>query len=779
MNSAFPQTPTALTHTFHCIQLNAQKKLSSHELATHQGVDVLFMQEPSSRCLYNPNPDYLTIQNPSPATPTRACILHHKSIRLVHVPIESCGIPPADFTIATTITTPKLTLVSLYIEPAVEISPYVAFLDKITKTLGPRIILCTDTNSWNEWWGEKPTSRNRHAPQWKRGRALAEALSKARMTVMRPSEATFNGGRGSSYIDVTATTVPTLIANYHLPDAISLSDHRLIRFEIRTNPQPLPQNPRLINPRKVDWQIYDAQLSKRLAAFSLTDGKADLESSIRELTDLIYKSALEASPRPTKTKWNKRFQLPYWNKELDRAWNQMENRRQRRRRNPSCPHSRLDYLDAKENFEKLLKSSRTDHFNDFLEKSSFAEVYKTLKLETAPPPCLLKDKHGRFIPSERCADTFADALYPQITNSRESLDTPVNSSLKTDSVAFITLAELEYSIGQLAPYKAPGIDGIHPILIKKGLSQLAPHILSILNTCLVCRAFPKIWKTAKVILIPKGGRRDMTQTKSWRPISVIPSLARLFERILNRRMQFLAREAKWWPEPIHGSRPGRSCNSALLSLLQAIRCPDKKNQVSMLVCLDFSGAFDKARHETITKELEIQKDCPEYISKLVKSFLADRTAIVHHFGATATRDVRIGVPQGSSLSPTLWNLQSARHYRLVKEILHQNGVKESNYQWFNYVDDTFVLVKAEDEDKLVQAARIVIKAAKEAADIDGLVLSPEKTIILPITRKNKLPRPIVSKEKICSTPSQPRFSVSPLTANFNGPLTSSQFAARL
>lgn len=78
-----------------------------------------------------------------------------------------------------------------------------------------------------------------------------------------------------------------------------------------------------------------------------------------------------------------------------------------------------------------------------------------------------------------------------------------------------TKQRLEWAINTFEPYKSPGVDGIHPALLQKGLGEIMPHLLRISRSSLARGQIPNIWRRAKVTFIPKIGKKDGTDPKSF------------------------------------------------------------------------------------------------------------------------------------------------------------------------------------------------------------------------------------------------------------------------
>ena len=84
------------------------------------------------------------------------------------------------------------------------------------------------------------------------------------------------------------------------------------------------------------------------------------------------------------------------------------------------------------------------------------------------------------------------------------------------------------------------------------------------------RRIPSIWKFGDVKFVPKSGKADKTHYKSFRPITLLSVLGKWFEKIILKRLQSLAFKNDWISEKQFGFVPGKSCEDALVSIVQKI-----------------------------------------------------------------------------------------------------------------------------------------------------------------------------------------------------------------
>jgi len=166
----------------------------------------------------------------------------------------------------------------------------------------------------------------------------------------------------------------------------------------------------------------------------------------------------------------------------------------------------------------------------------------------------------------------------------------------------ITKVELENVIKNK---KAPGPDAI-PIEIIKLLMetrQIPEKIRDIMT-------FPDIWKTAKLMLIPKP-KKNPTDSQGFRPISLIDTLGKILEGLIKKRLETELEEKEIINNKQFGFRKGRSTISALSAVEQIVKDIDstfyQHRQLAAMVTLDIKNAFNSAPWSKIVHALNVLK----------------------------------------------------------------------------------------------------------------------------------------------------------------------------
>ena len=160
---------------------------------------------------------------------------------------------------------------------------------------------------------------------------------------------------------------------------------------------------------------------------------------------------------------------------------------------------------------------------------------------------------------------------PPTDNDVNTCNEPVNI-LNQEPNVFppLTYEEISTSLYDMSKGKAPGNDGIRVEILQFVYPEICTHLFIIYQACLNLCYFPSAWKIATVAIIPKPDRADDILPTSYRPIGLLPVLGKLFETIVNRRLQYLATTNSWFSSSQHGFISAKS-TTALHSFVSSIK----------------------------------------------------------------------------------------------------------------------------------------------------------------------------------------------------------------
>ena len=197
---------------------------------------------------------------------------------------------------------------------------------------------------------------------------------------------------------------------------------------------------------------------------------------------------------------------------------------------------------------------------------------------------------------------------------------------------------------------------VYPMLKQLPCSGM-DFLLHIFNFSWSSHSFPSIWKTSSIISIHKMGKL-FDYPASFRPISLISCVSKLFERIILSRLRFLESNSILSPHQA-GFRPDRSTLDQILYLSQSISDGFNKPRPgsrTILSTIDFSKAFDSVWHPALFHKV-ISAGLPPCFARWTQSFLSDRHAsVVFQNHKSCSFRVCRGVSQGSIFGPVFFSI---------------------------------------------------------------------------------------------------------------------------
>jgi hypothetical protein len=143
--------------------------------------------------------------------------------------------------------------------------------------------------------------------------------------------------------------------------------------------------------------------------------------------------------------------------------------------------------------------------------------------------------------------------------------------------------------------------------------------------------------------------------------------------------------------------------------------------------LDIKNAFNSAPWEKILDAMR-EKDIPAYLCRIIGSYLSDRTITFDINGNSSTIALSSGVPQGSVIGPTLWNIL----YDGLLKVRFPASVTP-----IAFADDIALICKASDNYRIENDLSEAAKRAHTWLSEVGLQLAAHKSEIMVITRRRK------------------------------------------
>ncbi|XP_052738128.1 uncharacterized protein LOC128198188 [Bicyclus anynana] len=603
----------------------------------------------------------------------------------------------------------QFTVYSCYISPNCSFDQFRQDLEELSASVRlqrGKVLVAGDFNAASTIWGSKTTN--------KRGQHLMDIIADLDLSVANTGNTpTFERGGKNSRPDITManSNLAGMITGWEVLDEESASGHKYITYSIGEKIPGTESRPIGWNFNKIDKEKFENTL---------------ISEPIRTPFELVSATTKACNQAMPKRKARRKKPVYWWNNEINIARKQ-------------CLESRRAYTRANSKINK--QRSEEDRLNQIRASEEARNRYKTAKLELQG--LILKSKGEQWKKVGDEVDNDPWGLGYKIVTKKINRSSPTPISLQrmkditavlfpthddftrttgvVDQVPRITDDELAMACDRIKSRKAPGPDEIAPEIVKLASKVIPDQLRDVMNGIFLSGEFPDIWKTARLILLRKHNK-SADEPSGYRPLCLLDCYGKLLERILLNRIEQLLPKHGGLAKDQFGFRSGRSTLDAIERVkaiaLAAKQGSQRTRKLCTLVALDVRNAFNSAPWILILEEFKRRK-FPDYVINLISSYLNQRNIIITDAaGSSETIRVTSGVPQGSILGPTLWN------------ILYDGVFKLD-------LGDEARLVGFADDLALVVAARtdqLLMKRTNRALDIINkwmigkhLKLAPEKT----------------------------------------------------
>jgi ribonuclease HI len=325
---------------------------------------------------------------------------------------------------------------------------------------------------------------------------------------------------------------------------------------------------------------------------------------------------------------------------------------------------------------------------------------------------------------------FLNRLAPSYAPNLDQIIPPQNLTTQHNNIPFlvspIVMGELLCSLHR-AHDSSPGLDMIPYKFLQKAPPSFLEYFLSFINKILSTSSVPECWKKQLIIPILKP-HKDSTLASSYRPIALSSCIMKVFEHILKNRIDWFLEHNALLARSQFGFRKSLSCIDNLSILITDIHIAFSKKESTLAVFLDIDAAYDNVCLPTLYKKM-IDLSIPEPIAKLIFNIFTGRTIFVNLGGRSECRNVWRGLPQGSVLSPTLFNLYCHDLEAMIPD----------DCSIIQYADDIAIYCS----NKNIKSAAKSISSALEKVSIwmynNSLKLSAHKSQTVMFSRKHSNP----------------------------------------
>lgn len=509
----------------------------------------------------------------------------------------------------------------------------------------------------------------------------------------------------------------------------SLNGHSLIACEFSIKRS--KYKPHAVSHRPIN-QINKEMLNSDLGRIDWNN-ISELDN-VNEMVDVFNKRVLDVFDVHAPVKKSVIKELPYpWITDTIKLMMSL--------RNNALAMYRKVKSESKHAYYKQLKSLVASSL--FKEKAAYFNYNINNRIKD--PKQLWKNLKKTVLPSKQTCDlpsVFRDA---NVLN-RHFLSVPGNPNCNLSQRAFfesnrfsdvsftlqpVSQEQVLRYLGQLKT-NAEGCDKITLNMLMLTIPQTLKAITDIVNHSIASSTFPDIWKVAIVRPIPK--KQNPTELKDLRPVSLLPCLSKVSEKVVCQQVSQYLEKNNILPELQSGFRKQRGTCTALLDVTDNILAAQDRGLCTLLVLLDFSRAFDCINIELFLAKLHYYGFDPHTIGwfhsyltnreQRVEILLRDATTL-----SSAPASVNRGVPQGSILGPIIFILYCADITTALKRC-----------RYHIYADDiqVYISFKPDEHERALRDLSEDLDRIASWAENNGLVLNPTKTKYMLLGTKHQI-----------------------------------------
>ena len=530
------------------------------------------------------------------------------------------------------------------------------------------ILVCMDSNAHSDLIGGETDSR---------GESLEAFIFQHDFSVENKGDVpTFQTIRANSIIDVTLSKRID-IADWKVSQKYNASDHNDILFKIIADRLP----GREVRPWKdADWSKFQSILGSKKFSIPERITAKKLDKMVSHMYSVLEEALDKACPI---RKIKDRYKGNVWfTEKLERKKSKVQRQYHIANNSPDIEEKKK-YQKMHKKFKRACRRAKTASWRHFVvetENENKMSFLARVALHTDRKTLqVLRKENGELSePGIETLETLAKAHFPAASKILPRTHySSENAVLRSDVEArygdYITKDKVRLALNMFKPMKAPGPDGIKPIVFRYLTENFIGYVMMIYKSCLALHYTPELWQKTRVVFIPKAGKKSYLEAKSFRPISLSNFLLKGLERLITWRMEYFI--DKYYPihDKQHGFMKGKSTESAISNTVDYIESWLAKNKACIGIFLDISSAYDSISTEHIRLALYKhggETDLVEWYfhylqNRIMKMSLHEEDLILH---------TAVGFPQGGVASAKFWTIAFDPVIRLVNEFfLEGNG----------------------------------------------------------------------------------------------------------
>ena len=318
----------------------------------------------------------------------------------------------------------------------------------------------------------------------------------------------------------------------------------------------------------------------------------------------------------------------------------------------------------------------------------------------------IKDENGEIKIKEEDIMSRWKQYFEKLLNECNEYDLE-DVSRTEGPIENVTTGEVRGSLKKMKNGKAPGPSGITSDLLKAGGEPVIEELHRIYENIMKEEQGAKEWEESLTAVVFKG-KGDALECGNYRGIRLLEHSMKVWEKILEERLRKIVKINKCQ----FGFMPGKSTTEAIFVMRQLQEKYRKKRKRLYHIFVDLEKAFDRIPRAAIRWALRRQRVPERLITQVMALYSGARSRVRTIAGLSEEFEMRVGVHQGSALSPLL--------FIIVMEEATKECRKGGPWELL-YADD--LVLTAETKEEVIE----MFKQWRRGMEKRGLKINMNKT----------------------------------------------------
>lgn len=597
-------------------------------------------------------------------------------------------------------------------------------LEQLFSSLPQPFIFLGDFNAHHCSWGSPTTDSY--------GEQILDILERQNLCLLNTGQPTRRSAphENDSAVDLTICT-PNLASSLIwkvLPYTYG-SDHFPIIISLPIKNKPVPQRkPRLkYRLADADWLKFKTEIDIKISALhGVCHGHEN--NCAKDLAKVIVDTADQLFPQKNGS-LGKIPSPPWWDSECTEA---VRKRKEAEKiyKQQMTEENYDSLLEIMSDVKKFLRKKKLESWKRFCASICPDTPASIVWQQIRRFKSAFTDTSYRSLP-ESLANKFLDRLAPPYVHE-QSLTIPIvmNPDVIDNLSSPFTLYELK---GILSNTKdtAPGLDGIPYSFMAHFSDNSLSYYLDLVNTVMMTGNVPIAWRTQTVLPLLKPNKPPFN-ADSYRPIALSTVLGKIAEHLIKNRLEWFLESRGLLSNSQFGFRKGKSTLDCLGILITDIRLAFSNNKSLGAVFVDIRAAYDNVIIQILQQKL-LKLNVPSILCRFIINFISERYIHFETEDSSLIRTVWKGLPQGSVLSPLLYNIYTQD----LESKFDVNSVSI-----LQYADDVVLYSSDKSVNTISYNLTNALSSLNGWLHNNGLELSISKTTLVLFSRM-RMPPPVI------------------------------------